>query len=152
MKKILIRQAIKEEEIREVFAIRKEVFVDEQKLYQNSDIDENDNNSFYLIAEDNDIIIGTVRVFPAANDDTWVGGRLAVREKYRGSGAAVLLSKEAVNLAKTKGCRRFIATIQQQNVNFFKRLGWKPTGDIFNYLGVPHRPMEADLSMPEKRK
>jgi putative N-acetyltransferase (TIGR04045 family) len=149
---VIIRQAIKDEEIKEVFAIRKEVFIDEQKIFQNSDIDENDKNSIYLIAEDDNIIIGTVRIYPSGNDDTWVGGRLAVRNKHRGSRAASLLSQEAVNLAKIKGCRKFVATIQEQNVNFFKRLGWKTTGGIFNYLGVPHQPMEADLNINEKKE
>jgi len=151
MREIIISQAIGEEEIREVFAIRREVFVNEQKLFQAADVDEDDENSLYLIAKSNDIITGTVRVFPTGDDDTWVGGRLAVRKKYRGWTTAVLLSREAVNLVKSKGCRRFIATIQSQNVNFFKRLGWEPIGDVFDHLGIAHQLMEADLDISGRR-
>jgi biotin synthase-related radical SAM superfamily protein len=64
------------------FEIRKEVFVLEQKLFSNSDIDENDTYSLHLVAEWNDQVIGTVRVFPVNNNGHWIGGRLAVRKEY----------------------------------------------------------------------
>ena len=148
---IVISQAVEEEEIREVFAIRKEVFVDEQKVFSDSDIDENDQKSIYLIAREDGRIVGTVRVFPSGNDGTWVGGRLAVKSEYRGNHAAVLLSREAVETVKAHNCRRFIAEIQKQNVNFFRQLGWKLIGDEFIYSGIPHQLMEADLNISGRR-
>lgn len=148
MKKIFIRQAKTEQETREVFAIRKEVFVDEQKMFQDSDIDENDKKSIYLIAKSNGMIVGTVRVFPVG-DDSWIGGRLAVRRKYRGTHAGCSLVKEAVKFVIMKKCKKFTAIIQVKNVNFFKYLGWKPIGNKINYLGLPHQIMEADLDIPE---
>jgi hypothetical protein len=45
-----------------------------------------------------------------------------------------------------KGCTLFTANIQQENVPFFTRLGWKTVGPIFEYRGKPHQLMEADLS------
>ena len=57
MNKIIIKQAENSEEIRESFAIRKEVFVDEQKIFRDSDVDKNDDKSVYLIAKYNTLII-----------------------------------------------------------------------------------------------
>lgn len=151
MEHIIISQAVEEEEIKEVFAIRKKVFVDEQKLFKDSDVDENDRESIYLIARENDQILGTVRVFPSDSNGTWVGGRLAVKSEYRGNRAAVLLSREAVETVKANNCKRFIAEIQKQNVNFFRRLGWKVIGDEFTYLDLPHQLMEADLNISGRR-
>ena len=146
MNPIIIQQAINQDEIREAFSIRKEVFVKEQRMFQDSDIDENDKKSIYLIAKSNGTVVGTVRVFPAEKD-SWVGGRLAIRKNYRRCLAGCLLVKEAVKLVKMKNCRKFTATIQEQNVHFFKRLGWRPVGNLFNYLGLPHQVMEADLDI-----
>ena len=62
------------------FEIRKEVFVLEQKLFSNSDADENDPKSIHLVAEWNNQVVGTVRVFPVNHNGHWIGGRLAVRK------------------------------------------------------------------------
>ena len=148
MKEIVIKQAKSEEELKEVFSIRKEVFVNEQKIFEETDIDEDDEKSIYLIAKSNGYVVGTVRVF-SVGDDAWIGGRLAVKRKYRRTYAGSLLVKEAVKFVKMKGCKKFIATIQEKNVNFFKRLGWKPIGDRINYLGLPRQIMQADLDVPE---
>ena len=145
MNSIVIRQAITEDEIREVFSIRKEVFVTEQGMFQGSDVDENDSNSIYLIAQSNGTIVGTVRAFPV-DGNSWIGGRLAVRKNFRGSRAGFFLVQEAVKLVKSKKGRRFSANIQEKNINFFKKLGWIPVGNVFDHMGYPHQIMEVDLN------
>jgi len=144
MKKIIIRQPTTGEELKKVFSIRREVFVREQRIFMDSDIDEHDKESIYLIAESKDGIIGTVRVYPERND-SWAGSRLAVKKEFRGSVAGILLVKGAVKLVKSKNCRRFTARIQLQNVMFFKQLGWRPVGEVFDHMKIPHQLMEADL-------
>lgn len=151
MNDIIIKQATIKEEIRAVFVIRKEVFVIEQKMFKESDVDQNDLKSTYLIAKNNSKILGTVRVFPLENG-AWMGGRLAVRKKYRGAynGTYIgsMLVKEAVTYVLANNCNNFSALIQEKNVNFFKKIGWKPIGDIVSHLGRPHQSMEANLKNP----
>ena len=151
MNPITIKQANREDDIRAVFSIRREVFVEEQRMFRDSDIDENDCKSTYLIAKCNGTSVGTVRIFPVG-DDAWVGGRLAVRETFRGTYAGCLLVKEAVNLVTTKNCKKFSAVIQKKNVAFFKQLGWKPIGEVISHLGCPHQVMEADLENGKGRE
>jgi radical SAM protein (TIGR04043 family)/putative N-acetyltransferase (TIGR04045 family) len=127
------------------FGIRKEVFVSEQKIFSNSDLDENDPKSTHLVAEWNNQVVGTVRVFPANHNGHWVGGRLAVKKEYRNTGAGELLVREAIQCVKSRGCTRFTAHIQSENVPFFSRLGWKTVGSVKDYLGKPHQLMEANL-------
>ncbi len=144
MKKISVRQALKDEEIRKVFEIRKEVFVNEQKIFKDTDKDKDDKHALYLIAMIDDEIVGTVRVFPIG-DNEWVGGRLAVKKKFRGTRTGWLLVQEAVSLVKKNHCRKFTAMIQEENIKFFKRLGWQPYGVMFVYHGKRHLAMEAKL-------
>jgi radical SAM protein (TIGR04043 family)/putative N-acetyltransferase (TIGR04045 family) len=127
------------------FEIRKEVFVLEQKIFSNSDVDENDPKSIHLVAEWNNQVVGTVRVFPANNNGHWIGGRLAVKKEYRNTGAGELLVHEAIQCVKGRGCTKFTAHIQVENVPFFSRVGWKAAGPIKDYHGKPHQLMEADL-------
>jgi radical SAM protein (TIGR04043 family)/putative N-acetyltransferase (TIGR04045 family) len=127
------------------FEIRREVFVLEQKLFSDSDIDENDARSLHLIAEWNNQVIGTVRVFPVDNSGHWIGGRLAVRKEFRNTGAGEILVREAMQCVKNRGCTKFTAHIQLENVPFFSKIGWKTIEPVKDYHGKPHQLMEADL-------
>jgi radical SAM protein (TIGR04043 family)/putative N-acetyltransferase (TIGR04045 family) len=127
------------------FEIRKEVFVLEQNLFSNSDIDENDVQSIHLVAEWENQVVGTVRVFPANNNGHWIGGRLAVKKEYRNTGAGESLVHEAMQCVKNQGCTKFTAHIQLENVPFFSRLGWQTIEPVKDYHGKLHQLMEADL-------
>ena len=136
----------------EAYAIRHEVFVKEQKLFEETDVDDKDAIGTLLVAKKRSAIIGTVRVYPAGVTENghWIGGRLAVRQGHRASMAGALLVKEAMKRVKKKGCTRFTAHIQENNVSFFKKLGWKPVGPLETYVNRPHQLMEADLEqVPE---
>ena len=141
-----------EREKAEAYAIRHEVFVKEQKLFEESDVDANDAVGTLLVAKKRSTIIGTVRIYPVGDREKgpWIGGRLAVRRGHRVSMAGALLVKEAMKRVKKKGCTRFTAHIQESNVPFFEKLGWKPVGALENYVSRPHQLMEADLGqVPE---
>jgi putative N-acetyltransferase (TIGR04045 family) len=127
------------------FEIRKEVFVLEQKIFSNSDVDENDPKSIHLVAEWNSEVVGTVRFFPVNHNGHWIGGRLAVRREYRNTGAGELLVHEAIQCVKNRGCTKFTAHVQLENVPFFSRLGWETKEPVKDYFGKPHQLMEADL-------
>ena len=135
------------DEHKKAFQIRKAVFVQEQKLFKTTDADENDAKGIHLVAEQDGSIIGTVRVYPAGTGNgDWIGGRLAVKNSYRDSGAGELLVREAVAIVKKNGCNRFTAHIQETNVAFFEQLGWKGVGPVIDHFGRPHQVMEADLT------
>jgi radical SAM protein (TIGR04043 family)/putative N-acetyltransferase (TIGR04045 family) len=127
------------------FEIRREVFVLEQKLFSNSDFDEDDAKSIHLVAEWNHQVVGTVRVFPANHNGHWIGGRLAVRKEHRNTGAGEILVREAMHFVKSRGCTKFTAHIQSKNVSFFSRIGWKTVEPVKDYFGKPHQLMEANL-------
>jgi putative N-acetyltransferase (TIGR04045 family) len=134
-------------ELAKAFSIRRNVFVDEQKLFTVSDKDENDEKSIHLVAETGGTIVGTVRVYPDKNGSgRWYGGRLAVVKAHRSLKIASLLVKEAMKRARKNECGQFVAYIQEENINFFKRLGWSVISESQNLHGKPHFLMEADLS------
>jgi len=141
---IAIRPARTEAEITAHFFIRKEVFVQEQGIFRGSDEDEFDKQAIPLICRVDGHIAGTVRVYPVSNN-TWIGGRLAVLKAFRVFGVGSLLVKAAVKTVKQRGCTKFLAHIQPQNVRFFKKLGWLPTGNTAIISGLMHHEMCANL-------
>jgi putative N-acetyltransferase (TIGR04045 family) len=143
MQDIICRAVETKQELREGFALRKKVFVEEQGLFKRTDRDRNDKKSVHIIAIYKGMIVGTVRVYQQSAG-IWYGSRLAVLKNYRGRAGRALI-QEAVDFVKEKGAEHFRAAIQLQNVSLFKRLGWFPIGPAITYRGHPHQLMEAQL-------
>jgi len=74
----------------------------------------------------------------------WFGSRLAVLKRFRGKAGKILIQK-AVEVVKVNDAKQFMAYIQKRNVPLFKRLKWKPVGQIVAYHHEPHQLMEAKL-------
>lgn len=149
--RIIVKEAVNKEDKENVFLLRKNVFVIEQKMFNHTDMDKNDNNAYYLIALVNGIAAGTVRVYPLENNDCWEGGRLAVKKEYRKMDVGGRLVSEAVKYVVQRGARHFSANIQKENIVFFETLGWTVDGSEFIYRGHPHirmiRPIPVSIDI-----
>jgi putative N-acetyltransferase (TIGR04045 family) len=132
-------------------ALRVKVFVDEQGLFDRSDLDDHDDDprTVVLVAVDRDsgAVLGGVRLGPAgegADVGWWVGGRLAVDPAARGTrGIGSALVRAACAHAENAGALRFEATVQARNEQMFTRLGWRrvrPASIDSPRPGVPHVP------------
>jgi putative N-acetyltransferase (TIGR04045 family) len=134
------------------FAVRRAIFVEEQGLFHGSDVDEYDSDptSLHLAAvrTDDGGVVGAVRCY-TTGDDVWYGGRLAVLADYRRHPAAIgpNLCRLAEASVIERGCRRFLAYIQMQNVRFFDRLGWTSVGEPADYHGQLHQLMAASMTI-----
>jgi putative N-acetyltransferase (TIGR04045 family) len=143
------RAACTPDELAAHHAIRRRVFVDEQRVFANSDRDANDEHplTVHAIGFVDAVIGGTVRFFPL--DETvrlWQGDRLAVLPEHRAHGLGAPLVRYAVRSAGERGGEIMVAHIQLSNVTFFERLGWRRDGDVEDYAGLPHLPMAIDLA------
>lgn len=131
-------------------ALRRQVFCAEQGLFEGDDRDALDDIAIPLVALSSlaviaDEVVGTVRIHEA-EPGTWWGSRLAVAAAYRKIGPlGASLIRLAVSSAHARGCQRFYATVQSQNVLLFRRLHWT-TLDEVDLCGRPHHRMQADLA------
>jgi putative N-acetyltransferase (TIGR04045 family) len=148
---ITYHSARTDDELSQAFGVRREVFIKEQAIFVESDVDEHDAASIHIVAKKEGRIIGTVRVFPDPRHrrEHWIGGRLAVLKDFRDYRVGAALVKEAMKRVKKKGCAVFTAHIQEKNIRFFKKLGWVAAGPVETYCGYPHQRMQADLSRVE---
>ena len=130
------------------YALRHQVFCVEQGLFE-SDLDAIDAVATTIVAcADGEAavgqIVGTVRIHQM-EPGVWMGSRLAVIAAWRrraGLGAALI--RMAVGTAHARGCRRFLAHVQAQNVAMFETLHWKSLENC-DLHGRPHALMQADL-------
>jgi putative N-acetyltransferase (TIGR04045 family) len=131
--------------------IRHAVFVEEQAIFADSDVDEHDacDDVVRVLALRGDRAVGSVRLYPLDPETgLWKGDRLAVLPDCRTCGAGGPLVRFAVAYAGAHGDRRMIAHVQTSNVRFFERLGWSAYRDVELYLGLPHQPMDIGLTSP----
>ena len=149
MEQIICKIVETEAERQGHFAVRQAVFVEEQALFEGSDVDEHDEHAIHLIALDQDTgaIVGAVRCYEAENGD-WFGGRLAVVKEARRNGSRIgpQLCQLAEQVVIEQGCHRFLAYIQLQNVQFFERLGWSKVGEPVMHCEQLHQIMQASLA------
>jgi putative N-acetyltransferase (TIGR04045 family) len=137
-------------ERREAAALRRQVFCEEQGIFQDDDRDAIDDIAIPLVVISSlgvapDDVVGTVRIHEA-EPGIWWGSRLAVAAAYRGIGAlGTSLIRLAVCSACGRGCRRFYAHVQSQNALLFQRLHWR-TIEEKEIHGRPHHFMQADLA------
>jgi putative N-acetyltransferase (TIGR04045 family) len=124
--------------------LRHDVFVDEQRLFHRSDLDERDDDprTAVLVARDRTgRLLGGVRLGPVDGGPDlgwWHGGRLAVASDARGThGVGAALIKAACAHAETQGVLRFEATVQARNEVLFQRLGWTTVRPV-TVAGRPH--------------
>lgn len=138
------------DEIAAYFQLRQEIFCQEQQLFAESDRDGIDPWAYPIVAtvagepQNPAAIVGVVRIYEP-QPGLWYGGRLGVRPEFRRCGSVgKRLIDKAVTTANAWGCRQFLATVQLQNVRFFRRLHWTSI-DEMALCGRPHHLMEADL-------
>lgn len=129
-------------------AIRRQVFVVEQQLFEGDDWDEHDEDpaTLHVIGIVGDVPGGTVRLYPLGEQGLWKGDRLAVLPEFRRHGLGAPLVRYAVRAAGQRRGHRMIAYIQLPNVRFFTALGWQPIGEPAPYVGVMHQQMVIALA------
>ena len=132
------------------FTIRRQVFCQEQGIFSGSDRDAVDEVALPMVAATSvlgaaDRIVGAVRIHQP-EPRLWWGSRLAVEAEFRRVGAiGTELIRLAVSTANARGCDRFLAHVQLQNVGMFQALRWHVL-DTLELHGRPHALMQAALA------
>jgi len=144
----LFKLAYSQPEIAAYFDLRRKIFVEEQALFQDDDVDALDEIAHPIIAVEADAlrldVLGIVRIYEP-KPRLWYGGRLGTHpDRRKGWQIGKGLISKAVTTANAWGCDRFLATVQIQNVRFFQRLHWDSLEQI-EIRGIAHHLMQADL-------
>ncbi|MFG1604442.1 MSMEG_0567/sll0787 family protein [Actinoplanes sp. NPDC049265] len=128
----------------EYHALRQEVFVEEQGLFDRHDLDDRDADprTVVLVARSaRGEFLGGVRLGPAVDGPDigwWQGGRLVVAPAFRHSGGVgAALVRAACAYAENAGALRFDATVQPARERSFARLGWERVRSTV-VAGRPH--------------
>lgn len=138
---IRIRLGTWDELKREAAPIRFTVFVEEQKVPAEIEIDAWDPQCLHALAIDGDgRTVGTGRLLPDGHI-----GRMAVLKVARGSGAGTALLTTLMQAAREHGHREVVLSAQTHAVPFYARLGFATEGGVYDDAGIPHIDMRRAL-------
>ena len=138
------------EELNLGFALRIKVFVKEQNVPMELELDEKDNseNTVHIGFFDNNKLIGVARLIDFDKDVIHIG-RVVVDKEYRGQGIGRELIIGCENIAQQILKRKIIIELsaQIQAENFYKSLGYNRVNDII-YLdaGIEHVDMRKEIN------
>jgi len=120
--------------------IRQEVFVDEQQVPADMEIDEQDPQSVHAVAFDATDAVGTGRLLPDGHI-----GRMAVLKSARGAGAGSALLRALMDEARRRGHRATVLSAQTHAVPFYQRHGFSVISGEYLDAGIPHVDMQRAL-------
>ena len=134
--------------LNEVLNIRKIVFINEQNVSLEEEIDEydiiDDEYVIHFAIYVNNKIIGTLRLLN--NDDYVKIGRVAILKQFRKQGLGEFLIKEVITYTQSENIfdiknKFFYLESQTQAIEFYQKLGFKEYGDIFLDANIEHKKM-----------
>jgi predicted GNAT family N-acyltransferase len=115
------------------YPIRSQVFINEQGVPKDLELDEDDPLAWHALATRDDQAIGTARLLSSGKI-----GRLAVLPNHRKQGVGKELMLALLDFGQQQGIRQFYLHAQVSAVDFYARLGFQAIGPIFNEAGIEH--------------
>jgi len=126
-------------------AVRFAVFVQEQGIAPELELDERDATAVHAVALDRSgAPVGTGRLLPDAHI-----GRMAVLRAVRGQGVGAALLQALVTVARARGMPELRLHAQSSALGFYQRLGFAAVGDEYVEAGIAHRTMVRSLQWPD---
>jgi predicted GNAT family N-acyltransferase len=120
--------------------IRFTVFVEEQGVPREIELDEQDAVSIHAIVFEQGKPVATGRLLPDGHI-----GRMAVLKDWRDRGIGALMLAALMNRAKERGDAEVVLSAQVQAVPFYRAHGFVPEGEEYMEAGIRHQAMKRRL-------
>jgi predicted GNAT family N-acyltransferase len=120
-----------------IFSIRTTVFVIEQSVPEEIEMDDLDADAQHVLAFIDGAPVGTGRITAEGRI-----GRMAVLREYRGRGVGREILLALVEIGQSYAVDRLCLSAQCHAIPFYERMGFVAQGEVYEEAGIPHRWME----------
>ena len=124
----------------EACRVRFTVFVEEQGVPADIEIDDRDAACIHALARLDGRVVGTGRLLPDAHI-----GRMAVLRECRGMGVGGEILECLAERARERGDREIVLSAQVHAIPFYARHGFAAFGPVYEEAGIPHQDMRRTL-------
>lgn len=125
----------------EASRIRLKVFVEEQRVPREIEMDDMDAACLHALAWLDGRAVGTGRLLPDGHI-----GRMAVLAESRALGVGGAILERLVEEARHRGMREVVLSAQTHAIGFYRRHGFIEEGRVFEEAGIPHQEMRRVLN------
>lgn len=123
-------------------AIRRRVFIEEQRVPEELEWDCLDQAAQHFLAFDNgQHAIGCARLLAGGKV-----GRMAVSPEWRRRGVGRALLQAAITACRRQGCAQVVLSAQVEAMPFYEAAGFVACSGVYMDAGIPHRDMTLSLS------
>ena len=124
-------------DLHELLALRSRVFVVEQEITEEPEVDGRDPRAHHVLMWDERELVGTTRIL--LHRDPVKVGRVAVAKSHRGLGLGSQMMRA---VGEFLGLRSAKLHAQCHLEHWYESLGWRRNGDNFDIVGISHVRMD----------
>ncbi len=139
-----VREVRGRAELEAALALRRDVFVGEQGVAPELELDGHDDEAAHLVAVQDGRVLATARLLP--RDGTVLLGRLVVARDARRRGLAAALLRAAEAWARARGAPRIVLSAQTYARALYEAAGYEARGTPYEEAGIQHVQMERELA------
>lgn len=132
-----------EHEIKQVYEVRRKVFIEEQQVPETIEIDDKEEESIHFLAIENGEPVGAGRLRIEGNKAK--AERVCVLPEVRRTGAGASIMNEMERYAKKQDLSEIVLNAQTHAIPFYRRIGYSVTSDLFYDAGIEHMSMRKTL-------
>lgn len=136
---VTVKRITGEKELAQAYAIRIRVFVKEQGVSPEIELDDDDRRAIHFLATVGARAVGTARV--VLHRGAAKIGRMAVLKRYRRGGIGTKLLRRAIAAARRMRARKIYLHAQVAVAEFYRRMNFLAVGPVFDEAGIAHRKM-----------
>lgn len=134
-----------QEDYKTCLDIRREVFIIEQNVSLERDVDEYEDISRHFLVFKNEIPVATARLLKKNAFQAKIE-RVAVLKKYRKQSIGKYIMIQIIEYSKTQGFKKLILSSQTHALKFYRNLGFKEYGEEFMDANIPHMMMQLYIN------
>jgi predicted GNAT family N-acyltransferase len=143
VKSIEVQIVSNDQQLKDAYAVRKQVFVDEQHVPEEEEIDHLESEATHFVLYQNQKPIGAGRL--RFVDEYGKVERICVLKDSRAGGAGKALMDRIESYANEKGINRLKLNAQTHAIPFYSKAGYEVVSDEFLDAGIPHKTMLKQL-------
>lgn len=137
--RITIKKISTNKELEQALRIRIRVFVREQGVPADIELDDDDKRALHLLAFLEGRAVGTARIVMRGGQAKI--GRMAVLKSHRRKKIGKKLLTRAISIAKKQVAEKIYLHAQVAVIKFYESAGFRCVGAVFDEAGIAHRKM-----------
>lgn len=144
MSETVVRRATEAWEIAALKTLRIEVFVREQGVPEEEELDVLDDTALHAVAVEGGSVIGTGRLLDLGGGEGQIG-RMAMAATRRREGIGGRIIGFLEGEARMRGDKNIVLHAQTYVAEFYRRHGYVEEGNLFTEAGIEHVSMRKQL-------